>query len=276
MKLRDLLELCRVSNLPTVWSNSVLGFFAGAELFHVAQSGTLFGLGNGLVHAIADDPHIYFELLFLLTVPFSLLYCSGMALNDYVDRRVDLLERPQRPIPSGRVNPITALGIALGFMQFGIAGVWLLEQRFYFDILSWRATALAGLLALVIVFYNVIHQASLLSVFLMGLCRGLVVVTAAAVHQPPSLAWQWWVFVAAPAFVLIMYTVLISVVARREVDHAAEPRRFGGPKTVMNMIAAMPLLDAAWLVSMGLWPASLFCVGCAGLTKLGHRKVAGS
>jgi hypothetical protein len=44
----------------------------------------------------------------------------------------------------------------------------------------------------------------------------------------------------------------------------------------MNMIAAMPLLDAVWLLAMGLWPVSLVAVMCAVLTKLSHRKIAGS
>ena len=35
----------------------------------------------------------------------SCLYLAGMALNDYADREVDAVERPARPIPSGRVSP---------------------------------------------------------------------------------------------------------------------------------------------------------------------------
>src|SRR3954464_260986 len=42
------------------------------------------------------------------------LYLAGMALNDYADREVDAVERPSRPIPSGRVSPAFALGLAAG------------------------------------------------------------------------------------------------------------------------------------------------------------------
>lgn len=41
----------------------------------------------------------------LLTGSSSLLYLAGMALNDWADREVDARERPERPIPSGRVAP---------------------------------------------------------------------------------------------------------------------------------------------------------------------------
>ena len=37
------------------------------------------------------------------------LYWAGMALNDWADRDLDAVERPERPIPSGRVRPGTAL-----------------------------------------------------------------------------------------------------------------------------------------------------------------------
>ena len=49
-----------------------------------------------------------------LTAASSCLYLAGMALNDYADREVDAVERPGRPIPSGRVTPGFALGLAAG------------------------------------------------------------------------------------------------------------------------------------------------------------------
>jgi hypothetical protein len=130
-------------------------------------------------------------------------------------------------------------------------------------------------LVLAIVMYNLTHQRSARSVVLMGLCRSLIVMTVASCWQPPVVRWWWYAFVGAPAATLLIYTVLISIVARREAEPDG-PRKIGGPKAVMNMIAAMPLLDAVWLLVMGLWPASLFSVVCGVLTKLAHRKVAGS
>src|SRR2546429_3915285 len=37
------------------------------------------------------------------------LYWAGMAANDWADRELDAKERPERPIPSGRVSPGTAV-----------------------------------------------------------------------------------------------------------------------------------------------------------------------
>ena len=48
------------------------------------------------------------------------MYWSGMALNDWADRE-DAVERPERPIPSGRVRPAAALGLAAALTGAGLA-----------------------------------------------------------------------------------------------------------------------------------------------------------
>ena len=71
--LTPYLLLGRVSNLPTVWTNTL----AGATL-----AGAAVTPGR----------------LVLLAAAFSLLYTGGMYLNDAFDREVDARERPERPI----------------------------------------------------------------------------------------------------------------------------------------------------------------------------------
>src|SRR5690606_22085330 len=45
----------------------------------------------------------------LLAIGSSLcLYEAGMALNDWADRAEDAVDRPHRPIPSGRIHPTAA------------------------------------------------------------------------------------------------------------------------------------------------------------------------
>ncbi len=48
------------------------------------------------------------------------IYWAGMALNDWADRKVDAEERPERPIPSGRVPARTALGLASALTAVGL------------------------------------------------------------------------------------------------------------------------------------------------------------
>ncbi len=56
--------------------------------------------------------------LALLLVSTSCLFSAGMALNDYFDMAVDAEERPQRPIPSGRISRTSAGTI--GFVLLGV------------------------------------------------------------------------------------------------------------------------------------------------------------
>jgi 4-hydroxybenzoate polyprenyltransferase len=49
------------------------------------------------------------------------LYWGGMAANDWADRQLDAAERPERPIPSGRVSAGAAVGVAIGLTAAGAA-----------------------------------------------------------------------------------------------------------------------------------------------------------
>ncbi|MET7695070.1 SCO3242 family prenyltransferase [Streptomyces sp. NPDC005483] len=57
----------------------------------------------------------------LLAIASSLcLYEAGMALNDWADRDVDAVERPHRPLPSGRIRPAAVLGAACALTGAGV------------------------------------------------------------------------------------------------------------------------------------------------------------
>ncbi|MFF7123957.1 SCO3242 family prenyltransferase [Streptomyces sp. NPDC008240] len=71
----------------------------------------------------------------LLAASSVSLYWAGMALNDWADREEDATERPERPVPSGRIGAGTALGIAAGLTATGLGlgalagGRWVLLRR---------------------------------------------------------------------------------------------------------------------------------------------------
>ncbi|MFJ9819532.1 SCO3242 family prenyltransferase [Streptomyces sp. NPDC101151] len=56
----------------------------------------------------------------LLAASSVSLYWAGMALNDWADREEDAVERPERPVPSGRIGAVAALGIAAGLTAAGL------------------------------------------------------------------------------------------------------------------------------------------------------------
>lgn len=82
----------------------------------------LFRLGNcimgvvGLLVAafIASGMSIADSWMELIIASISVVgfIAGGNALNDYIDREVDKVAHPERPLPSGRMEPITALRVA--------------------------------------------------------------------------------------------------------------------------------------------------------------------
>src|SRR6185369_11586655 len=95
--LRTLLVLGRVSNLPTVWSNCLAGWWLG---------------GGGQV-----------EKLPLLFVGATLLYVGGMYWNDAFDEEFDRQFRMERPIPAGAMSPQAVW--RLGMLWLGIGALCL-------------------------------------------------------------------------------------------------------------------------------------------------------
>ncbi|MFG2168477.1 SCO3242 family prenyltransferase [Micromonospora chersina] len=102
-----------------------------------------------------------------------LLYWAGMAANDWADRRLDAVERPERPIPSGRIRPATAFGVAAGLTAAGLAVAGAAGGR--------RATAVAVPLAATIWGYDLLAKNTAAGPAVMAACRGLDVLLGASV-----------------------------------------------------------------------------------------------
>ena len=86
MNLSNYLSLIRLPNIFTIPSNIILGFF--------------------LINGFNVD---IFPNLVLLIASSILIYVSGIVFNDYFDFYIDKKERPNRPIPSGKISRKNAL-----------------------------------------------------------------------------------------------------------------------------------------------------------------------
>ncbi|MEV5890349.1 SCO3242 family prenyltransferase [Nonomuraea fuscirosea] len=122
------------------------------------------------------------------------LYWAGMAANDWADRRLDAVERPERPIPSGRVAPGTALGVAAGLTVAGLALAGLTGGR--------RALAVAVPLAGAVWAYDLAAKNTRAGPAAMALCRGLDVLLGAAPGRAPAAALPAALSVAAHTYLL--------------------------------------------------------------------------
>ena len=214
--LKAYLALCRVSNLPTVWTNVLAACLLAGERF---------------------TPAAYL----LLALALSCFYVAGMCLNDLCDVEHDRQNRSNRPIPSGRVS---LNGARLLMLMLFAAGFLLLAAA-----PNPRGVAGAVLLLLAIVIYDFHHKRNPFSVLLMALCRLLVFVVAALalsgrVEQP----------VLAAAGIQFVYVVLISLVARHENTRSAPfpfpviPAMIAGISLVDGIVMAS-LVSPPWLIA---------------------------
>ena len=133
-----------------------------------------------------------------------LLYGAGRAPNDWADRRLDAVERPERPIPSGRVSPSAALGLAAGLTAAGVALATAAGGR--------RAAAVAVPLATAVWGYDLAAKNTAAGPAVMAACRGLDVLLGATGGRLAR---------ALPAALTVAaHTWTVTALSRREVTGA--------------------------------------------------------
>jgi 4-hydroxybenzoate polyprenyltransferase len=153
------------------------------------------------------------------------LYSAGMAANDWADRHVDAVERPERPIPSARVSPAAALALAAGLTVAGVSIAGLVGGR--------RSLAVAAPLATAVWTYDLAAKGTSAGPAVMALCRTLDVLLGASTGTGTAGALPAALTVGA-------HTYLLTVLSRREVSGAA--RRL--PALTMAGTAALAAVAA--------------------------------
>lgn len=206
--MKPWLQLARISNLPTVWTNVIAAWLIGG--------------GDWQDHRLQAQ-----------LIAGSLLYTGGMILNDAADVKFDREHRQERPIPSGAVTLGEAWGVGLTMLAVGAA----------LAVLFGAGLLITAALVVAILFYDLYHKPWAGSVLVMGACRTLLYLMAASASSPNAwaastitLPGAWTIdtgFLPAGvvrafpcAFALGAYVVGITIAARREhVTATSAPRR---------------------------------------------------
>ncbi|SNB44680.1 4-hydroxybenzoate polyprenyltransferase [Geobacter sp. DSM 9736] len=213
------LQLCRVSNLPTVWVNVLAAcLLSGGDLSWLKVS--------------------------LLLTGISMAYCGGMAMNDCVDSAADTLHRPERPIPSGRIT------VTQGTVLYVIL--------FFFAVVTFAAAGgipafAAGIFLLIlIVLYNLVHNLSPLSVIPMAGCRFMIyVVSGLACSGTLSFP------LLALATVQFGYILLLSLAARLEKGGKVKRRGMPLVPVMLAGIPVVDGIALAFVVGPGWFTAGI-------------------
>lgn len=178
-------QLVRLPNLFTAAADSLAGWLIAARTF--------------------DQPGTWLPLVGASVA----IYGGGVALNDWFDEPVDRLERPGRPLPSGRVPMAHAAAIGFGGLALGI-GLAALSG-------SVAATIVAAALAACVFLYDVGLKKTVLGPELMGACRGLNLLLGIS----PIFAWGADAdagFVALIAGSYALFVAGITWISRWEVE----------------------------------------------------------
>ncbi|MGA5898470.1 SCO3242 family prenyltransferase [Streptomyces venetus] len=160
----------------------------------------------------------------LLAIGSSLcLYEAGMALNDWADREVDAVERPHRPLPSGRVRPSAALTAACVLTAGGLA----LAAR-----AGRPALAVAAPLAATVWAYDLTLKHTPAGPVAMAAARGLDLLLGAAATTGRARE-------ALPSAALLgTHTLAVTTVSRQEAQG-------GSPLAPLAALATTALLTRA-------------------------------
>lgn len=160
------------------------------------------------------------------------LYWAGMALNDWADREIDAVERPERPLPSGRIRPATALAVACGCTGAGLGLAALSGGR--------RALAVAVPLAASVWAYDLVLKNTPAGPLAMSAARGLDLLLGAAPAGWPGLR-----AAALPALTLASHTAAVTWLSRREVTGtvAALPAAALAATAAVAVAVMVPVAD---------------------------------
>jgi 4-hydroxybenzoate polyprenyltransferase len=211
---RAYLELLRLPNVFTAIADVMMGYLVVNRSF---------------------DPD---EPLIMLAIISSCLYLAGMAFNDLFDRFIDAEQRPERPIPSGRIsaNAARMLGTMLLIVALALAGQvgWILRTAL--------PLVIAVGLAVLILLYDKWLKHTLLGPVAMGGCRTLNVLLGMSATAISLKTLDWTIAVGVG-----VYVAGITIFAKRE-EKLSDRRMLIAGLTVMlagmGMIYSVPWLAA--------------------------------
>lgn len=199
------------------------------------------------------------SLLALLLLSTVGLYGGGVVFNDVFDAKLDAVERPERPIPSGRA---TLQGATI------LGGVLLLLGILFAFLVSPLSGIVAILIAFFALLYNKIGKHKAWGPLNMGLCRGLNLFLGTTVFlayvgrfiiSSISLKTEILSLLEANlvlAIIPILYIAAITSVSRGEV-HGGSKKSFYLPFALYGVVV-LAILAILFLTATPVWQSLPF------------------
>ncbi len=209
MAVLPFLQLMRPANIVTAWADVMVGSTAAYALL---SAGGAFSL----------SPWMATPGWLLLSTSF--LYGGGVVLNDVFDAEIDRVERPERPIPSGKVTLAQAGAFGILLLLAGIACAAMYGPR---------STLIAVLVAALAVTYDALAKDHVVwGPLCMGACRGGNLWLGLSVL--PLTGHGLWL-----ALLPIAYIAAITLVSRGEVGGGSRQSLYAALATFSGVILAI-------------------------------------
>ncbi|MEN2284032.1 UbiA-like protein EboC [Algoriphagus sp. SE2] len=216
-KLFAHLQLTRPANVVTAIADILAGF-------------AIAGMGVYLTSFSNSENHL-FDLAWLVLSTIG-LYAGGVAFNDVFDADLDAIERPERPIPSGRASIKSASIMAFSLLLIGVLAA---------AQVSMTSALIAFGVAIFAVLYDYWgkHQ-NFFGPINMGLCRAGNLLLGVSVV--PGLVSEF----AFIGLIPLVFVAAITMISRGEVHGKNKRALFGGLGMYLIIIAAIIVLAFVW------------------------------
>lgn len=194
-----LLTWLRLMRLPTVFtalSNILCGFFVTAKERRLSE--------------IVARPELW-----LLLLSSAGLYLGGMVLNDVFDAALDKKERPERPIPSGKISRRAAGIFGTTLLIVGLVAAFTAGMV---SSTGYLAFQIACILAAAVILYDAVLKSTILGPVGMAACRFLNVTLGAGCAAAGTKIWAGPHFDVALG--LFVYILGVTWFARNEAGDA--------------------------------------------------------
>lgn len=202
--MRGYLELLRPANVVTAFGNILAGY-------------AIAGRGRP-------------EALPWLLIASGSLYAGGVVLNDYFDRRIDAVERPERPVPSGRVPASHAAALGAMLLAGGVAVAF---------GAGWISGLVAAVVAVLVLLYDAVAKRSdALGPPTMGACRAVNLLLGMSA-VPAGMAGGGWL-----ALLPFVYIWSVTTESRHEVYRtSSKPAAYALAGVILVMALAAALVS---------------------------------
>lgn len=212
VSIKDYLVLVRLPNLFTLPSNILVGMATVSSLAFTLTSFTQF--------------------LLLVTISV-LLYCVGIVLNDLYDFDIDKKERPNRPLPSGKISRRSAIVLVAVFSTIAL----ILSLQVSFSTL-----VISSILFSVIFGYDKYLKNTYAGPFTIASARVMNILLGTSVSLRSVDSYSQIVTLTFVLIITFVYVSLIGFISRYEVHGFSDNTKLLLPPAIVATVISSIIL----------------------------------